>query len=57
MLVGQPELRERLRPFFPAGRWGQPDDIAAVIGWLASDDSAWLTGQVIDAEGGYRRSG
>lgn len=49
------ELRERLRPAFPAGRWGLPEDIAAIIGWIACDDSAWMTGQVIDAEGGFRR--
>jgi 3-oxoacyl-[acyl-carrier protein] reductase len=51
-----PDLRERLRGAFPAGRWGRPEDIAAVVGWLASDDSAWVTGQVIDAEGGFRRA-
>jgi 3-oxoacyl-[acyl-carrier protein] reductase len=50
-----PELRERLVPAFPAGRWGRPEDIAAVVAWLASDDSAWITGQVLDAEGGFRR--
>jgi 3-oxoacyl-[acyl-carrier protein] reductase len=49
------ELRERLRPAFPTGRWGRPEDIAAIIGWIVSPDSAWLTGQVIDAEGGFRR--
>jgi len=49
------ELRERLRPAFPAGRWGQPEDIAKIVTWLISADSAWLTGQVIDAEGGFRR--
>jgi NAD(P)-dependent dehydrogenase (short-subunit alcohol dehydrogenase family) len=49
------ELRERLRPAFPAGRWGRPDDIASVVAWLVSDESAWVTGQVIDAEGGFRR--
>jgi 3-oxoacyl-[acyl-carrier protein] reductase len=49
------ELRERLRPAFPAGRWGQPPDIAKIVSWLISPDSAWLTGQVIDAEGGFRR--
>jgi len=49
------ELRERLRPAFPAGRWGRPDDIAAVVRWLASEDSRWVTGQVINAEGGFRR--
>jgi len=49
------ELRERLRPAFPGGRWGRPEDIAAIVGWLVSEDSAWMTGQVIDAEGGFRR--
>jgi 3-oxoacyl-[acyl-carrier protein] reductase len=49
------ELRERIRPAFPAGRWGRPEDIAAIVGWLVSAESAWLTGQVIDAEGGFRR--
>lgn len=49
------ELRERLLPDFPAGRWGRPEDVAAIIAWLVSADSAWMTGQVIDAEGGFRR--
>jgi 3-oxoacyl-[acyl-carrier protein] reductase len=49
------ELRDELRGRFPAGRWGRPDDIAAVVAWLASPDSGWVTGQVIDAEGGFRR--
>lgn len=48
-------LRERLRPAFPAGRWGRPEDIAPIVAWLVSADSAWITGQVIDAEGGFRR--
>ncbi len=49
------ELRERLRPSFPAGRWGRPADIAAVVAWIVSPDSAWMTGQVLDVEGGFRR--
>jgi 3-oxoacyl-[acyl-carrier protein] reductase len=49
------QLHEQLRPRFPAGRWGRPGDIAAVVAWLASLDSAWVTGQTIDAEGGFRR--
>jgi 3-oxoacyl-[acyl-carrier protein] reductase len=49
------ELRKELRPRFPAGRWGRPEDIAAVVSWLVSAQSAWITGQVIDAEGGFRR--
>jgi 3-oxoacyl-[acyl-carrier protein] reductase len=50
-----PELHDQLRHAFPSGRWGTPDDIAAVVRWLVSEDSAWVTGQVIDAEGGFRR--
>ena len=49
------DLREALRSHFPAGRWGRPEDIAAVVAFLASAESAWITGQVIDAEGGFRR--
>jgi 3-oxoacyl-[acyl-carrier protein] reductase len=38
----------------PLGRIGQPDDIARVALFLASDDSAWLTGERLTASGGYR---
>lgn len=34
------------------GRIGQPEDIAKVVSFLASKDSGWVTGQVIDATGG-----
>jgi 3-oxoacyl-[acyl-carrier protein] reductase len=49
------ELRERLASAFPAGRWGRPEDVAPVVAWLASPESGWVTGQTIDAEGGFRR--
>lgn len=38
----------------PLGRLGQPDDIAKIAVFLASDDAAWLTGERIAASGGYR---
>src|ERR1700686_242264 len=38
----------------PLGRAGQPGDIASVAVFLASDDSAWLTGDVLIASGGLR---
>jgi 3-oxoacyl-[acyl-carrier protein] reductase len=38
----------------PLGRLGQPDDIAQVAVFLASDASKWLTGERIAASGGYR---
>jgi 3-oxoacyl-[acyl-carrier protein] reductase len=39
----------------PFGRWGEPDDVARLVAWLCSDDGRWVTGQVIDSEGGFRR--
>lgn len=38
----------------PLGRAGQPEDIASVAVFLASDDSRWLTGERIAASGGLR---
>jgi 3-oxoacyl-[acyl-carrier protein] reductase len=38
----------------PLGRFGQPDDIAQVAVFLASDDARWLTGERIAASGGFR---
>jgi 3-oxoacyl-[acyl-carrier protein] reductase len=38
----------------PLGRLGQPDDIAKVAVFLASDDARWLTGERIAASGGFR---
>jgi 3-oxoacyl-[acyl-carrier protein] reductase len=40
----------------PFGRWGEPDDAARLVAWLCSDEGRWVTGQVIDSEGGFRRS-
>jgi len=34
------------------GRWGTPAEIAAAVAWLASDDATYVTGAVIDVEGG-----
>ena len=38
----------------PLGRTGQPDDIAGVAVFLASDDARWLTGEKLTASGGFR---
>jgi 3-oxoacyl-[acyl-carrier protein] reductase len=50
-----PDVVESLRARFPAGRWGEPDDPARLIAWLATDEARWVTGQVINSEGGFRR--
>jgi 3-oxoacyl-[acyl-carrier protein] reductase len=31
------------------GRWGQPEDVSDIAAFLASSDSRWITGQLIDA--------
>jgi 3-oxoacyl-[acyl-carrier protein] reductase len=38
----------------PLGRIGQPDDIAKVAVFLASDDSAWMTGERLAVSGGFK---
>jgi 3-oxoacyl-[acyl-carrier protein] reductase len=50
-----PEVHDSVRRRFPAHRWGTPDDPARLIAWLATDEAAWITGQVINSEGGFRR--
>ena len=49
------DLAQQVRNALPAGRWGSPDDVSRLACWLASDASAWITGQVINSEGGFRR--
>jgi 3-oxoacyl-[acyl-carrier protein] reductase len=49
------DLTERVGRALPAGRWGSPAEVAQLVRWLASSESQWITGQVINAEGGFRR--
>ncbi|MFD1875523.1 SDR family oxidoreductase [Hymenobacter bucti] len=46
------ELKQQLLANTPLGRLGQPDDIAEVVGFLASPAGRWLTGQNVRAAGG-----
>ena len=48
--------REWIRSVTPLGRIGEPQDIAKVITFMASDMASWVTGQVIDASGGWQIS-
>jgi 3-oxoacyl-[acyl-carrier protein] reductase len=38
----------------PLGRLGQPDDVASVVAFLASDDARWVTGSLLQVAGGMR---
>ncbi|MBD2763313.1 SDR family oxidoreductase [Kocuria sp. cx-116] len=37
----------------PFGRFGEPGDPAKLISWLATDDGAWIVGQVLTSDGGF----
>ncbi|MBD0357893.1 MAG: SDR family oxidoreductase [Rubrobacter sp.] len=50
------ELRRELSGRFPTGRVGEPEDAARLVAFLASEEAAWITGQVIHSEGGFLRS-
>jgi glucose 1-dehydrogenase len=47
-----PEARNRILSRTPLGRIGQPDEIAAIVSFLASDAASYVTGQTIYADGG-----
>ncbi|MDF6023143.1 SDR family oxidoreductase [Streptomyces sp. JH34] len=49
---GDSDLMRALAARTPAGRLTTPDDIAAVVALLCSDDARWIHGQVITADGG-----
>jgi len=42
---------------YPLGRLGLPDDVAAAVAFLASDDAAWISGQVLTLDGGLLAAG
>lgn len=60
-IVTEQSARARQDPAFtkaieartPMGRWGQPDDIAGLTLFLASDEAAFMTGTCIPVDGGY----
>ncbi|MHC4809695.1 MAG: 3-oxoacyl-[acyl-carrier-protein] reductase [Planctomycetota bacterium] len=45
-------VREEAVKRVPVRRFGRPEDIAAAVSWLASDDGGYVTGQVITVDGG-----
>jgi 3-oxoacyl-[acyl-carrier protein] reductase len=47
-----PKFRKKVIEMTPLGRWGTPEDVAAAAVFLASDDAAFLTGQMISVNGG-----
>lgn len=47
------EAMEQIRKIIPIGRMGQPEDVANLVLYLASDESSFITGQCIVIDGGF----
>lgn len=47
-----PELKEKMKSMIPLGRFGADKEIAAAVVFLASDEAGYVTGQVLDVNGG-----
>jgi len=52
-----PEIEHEAAQRTPLGRAGQPQDAAALMSFLLSDDAAFINGQVITSDGGHRVAG
>ena len=47
-----PELKETIKKFTPLGRFGKPEEVASLIFFLASEEASFITGAVINIDGG-----
>ena len=52
-VVGNPEVHAEMKRLHPMGRMGQPEEIAAVVAFLASDEASFVTASVWPVDGGY----
>ena len=51
-VLDDPEARHAVEEEVPLGRFGDPDEIAAAVAWVASDEAAYITGTTIVVDGG-----
>ena len=52
MISSDPEQAKHLAKLIPMGRIGRPEEVAAMVHWLASDDASFSTGAIFDLSGG-----
>lgn len=50
------DFQRELAAKFPGGRVGRPEDAARLVAFLAGDEAAWISGQILNSEGGFLRS-
>lgn len=51
-VVKSPEFRKKVLSRTPLGRFGRPEEVAAIVTWLASEQASYITGETIYADGG-----
>lgn len=54
--MGDPELLAKLNAAIPLGRLAQPEEIASIVGFLASDSASYITATTVFADGGMMQS-
>jgi len=52
-LMNDAERQKSILIRIPAGRWGQPEDFKGVVVFLASDASRYVSGEIINIDGGW----
>jgi 3-oxoacyl-[acyl-carrier protein] reductase len=45
-------VREAFTKSIPLGRYGEPDEVASIVSFLVSDGAAFMTGAILDVNGG-----